>query len=128
MSKIPKSFHVQHVIKSHKENFTAGWDGQKMHEIRRNDRGYKTGQIIRLVEIDPSKENRPTGRYMDVIILYIRYAPETGIDPFGLQAGFCVFDFLILNHFINGRVLSNPAGRAAGMSPPPFSTMDNPEE
>lgn len=122
-------YKVAHVLKSHPAPFAAVWSGEKMHEIRYNDRGYKVGDAVRLCEWNPERQAF-TGRDVDVIIIYLRQAPREGIDPFGLQPGFCVFDFLILNHFKGGRLVSHPraAGESQGMTPPPFSTMPNPED
>lgn len=127
-----KDYKVNHTVKSHPAPFSAVWSGEKMHEIRYNDRGYKVGDIVRLSEWDPNRNQfvGPIGRDIDVIITYLRQAPRDGIDPFGLQPGYCVFDFLILNHFKGGKVIipSRLAADTEGMSPPPFSTMPNPED
>jgi len=122
-------YKVSHVLKSHPAPFAAVWAGEKMHETRYNDRGYKVGMALRLSEWNPDRKEF-TGRDVDVIIIYIRHAPAApAVDPYGLQPGFCVFDFLILNHFKNGEIAKGSrVGEAPAMSPPPFSTMANPEE
>lgn len=72
--------------------FEDVWTGKKGHEIRFNDRDFKTNQIYRLIEFD-RVENANTGRAIDIVITYVSRP-----DAPGLAAGYCVFDFIVLNH------------------------------
>ena len=118
-------YKVNHKLKSHPAPFAAVWSGEKMHEIRFNDRRFKVGHTVRLLEWHPEKKIF-RGRAVDIIITYIRYAPDNTPDPFGLLPGFCVFDFLILNHFRKEEFPEESAGETF-ITPPPFTTMQNPE-
>lgn len=41
---------TQHELKTSPEPFTAMWEGRKVHEYRRNDRGYDVGHTLFLRE------------------------------------------------------------------------------
>ena len=73
-----------HFLKCWPEYFQAVRDEEKTFEIRKDDRGFKVGDLIVLREFDPSipgKEIKKfTGRQEHVLIRYI--LPEfTGIAP-----------------------------------------------
>lgn len=91
-------FHPDHIVKCRTLLFMSAWMGEKQHEIRYNDRNYKLGQSVRLLDYSHS-EDRLLGPCLDIIILSIRYAPKDEPDPLGLLPGFCVFDFMVLNRF-----------------------------
>lgn len=87
-----------HGLKTHPEPFQQILDGFKRHEFRRNDRDFKTGEIVLLHEYIPPEEagrdgivGRYTGRSRGVRILAISYGPEWGIPE-----GFAVFSFELL--------------------------------
>ncbi len=65
-----------HHLKILPEYFSAVVSGDKCFEIRRNDRGYKVGDILRLNEYQDGKY---TGRFHVVEITYITdYAQQDG--------------------------------------------------
>jgi hypothetical protein len=70
-----------HCLKTHPEPFKAILRGEKRHEFRRNDRGFKAGDVLRLVEYGLIY----SGRSFDVNVTYISHGPEWGIPE-----GFCV--------------------------------------
>jgi len=45
---------MHHTLKMHAEYFAHAWNGYKPFEIRLNDRNYKTGDTVLLVEYDPA--------------------------------------------------------------------------
>jgi hypothetical protein len=96
---------VSHQVKSHPEAFSAVWGGEKTHEIRFNDRRYQFADTVRLKEWNPDFQAF-TGRAIDLIITHIRYSRDDQAIffkpvPFsdGLKAGFCIFDFAVLNQY-----------------------------
>lgn len=76
-----------HQLKTWPQFFEDIMHGLKTFEVRRNDRGFKVGDILELVEYDPgiSRTGRYTGRK---IIRRVNYILEGG--DFGLAEGFIV--------------------------------------
>jgi hypothetical protein len=52
----------QHELKTWPEYFEALREGKKTFEIRENDRGFETGDILILKEFDPCEDCNGTGR------------------------------------------------------------------
>lgn len=83
---------MTHELKIQKQWADAKLAGDKPFEIRRNDRGFQKGDIVRYVVIDPKTggpwsavgEPHPLER-CDFTITYVREGAE------GLERGFCVF-------------------------------------
>lgn len=73
-----------HNLKTWTEQFNAICNGHKTHEVRKNDRGFKVGDILHLHEWDPQTE-KYTGRWTSVRVNYIS---EGG--SFGLPSDLCV--------------------------------------
>ncbi|HRN53352.1 MAG TPA: DUF3850 domain-containing protein, partial [Gemmatimonadaceae bacterium] len=66
--------------------FKALLDRVKRFEFRRDDRGYKVGDVLHLAEFDPAKEGGDyTGR---VVLRRVTYKLPGG--TFGVPEGFCV--------------------------------------
>ena len=76
-----------HELKTWPDPFQAAWIGDKTYEVRVNDRGFKTGDDIVLIEWDP-RDNVYSGRN---IIGTIRHITHGG--NFGLPETLCVFSF-----------------------------------
>lgn len=76
--------HGVHNLKTWPEPFNAICNGHKTHEVRKNDRGFKVGDILHLHEWDPQTQEY-TGRWTNVRVNYIS---EGG--TFGLPADLCV--------------------------------------
>jgi hypothetical protein len=72
---------VTHELKVWPEEFEKVWVGDKTHEYRRNDRGYKVGDVLLLREFQPVGEIY-TGRELVAKISAISRGPEWGI-PWG---------------------------------------------
>lgn len=77
-----------HYLKTWPEFFEAVLGGQKNFEIRRNDRGFKTGDGVVLQEYEPVAKQF-TGRSITFEIGFV-------LDDkrFGLCSGYCVFTLL----------------------------------
>ena len=71
-----------HELKILPEYFDAVRCGDKRFEIRKNDRNFQRGDILRLKELD-GKEY--TGEEMDVFVRYVLYD-----WPDGLKDGYCI--------------------------------------
>lgn len=72
-----------HELKIKSEHFQAVCDGRKKAELRKDDRGYKVGDVLWLKEVDGDKF---TGRELAVQVTHIlRNCPE-----YGLADGYCI--------------------------------------
>ncbi len=76
---------VSHVLKTWPDQFQEIENDHKVHEFRRNDRFFTTGDLILLREFRPAGEHY-TGRWRVVRIMAISRGPEWGIPE-----GFAVF-------------------------------------
>lgn len=83
-----------HDIKIAPEYFIAIINGDKLFEVRKNDRNYCVGDLALLSEW---KEAKYTGRYAIVEITYIL----KNALRYGLLEGFCIFSFRVL--FMNSK-------------------------
>lgn len=73
-----------HALKIWPKYFGAVLSGAKTYEIRRNDRGFNRGDLVRLEEWDPE-----TQKYTGAVVLkYITYMSDS---DFGVLPGYCVF-------------------------------------
>ena len=80
-----------HELKILPKYFDAVRRGDKRFELRKNDRDYHSGDILRLKEWDGQKY---TGEEMDVLVRYIFY----GIDVYGLAEGYCIMSIDTIMH------------------------------
>lgn len=68
----------EHVLKADHAPFRAVWSGQKPYEVRRFDRDFRVGDVLKLLEHD-----RETGRYsgakMKARITYVTKPGEYGL-------------------------------------------------
>ncbi len=67
---------MNHELKTWPPYYQAIIDGKKRFEIRKNDRCFSVGDVLRLREYDPAKELDPitekyTGRYCYVRVDYV---------------------------------------------------------
>lgn len=74
---------MTHYVKIEKEYFVLNEQRKKFWEIRYNDRNYKTGDDICLIEYDPSKPGY-TERCVTCQIEYVMYEFE------GLEDGYVI--------------------------------------
>jgi Domain of unknown function (DUF3850) len=81
---------LEHKVKSWPQFFEQILSGEKAHELRRNDRNFRVGDLLRLQEYDP-KENRYTGRELRVKITYITSEDlPCALSESALHPGFCI--------------------------------------
>lgn len=85
---------MTHDIKCWPPFFTLILDGLKPFEVRRNDRGYNTGDRLYIHEYKPVSQQY-TGRIIIAEALFI-------LDDatFGIQPGYCVIGLKVLNTVI----------------------------
>lgn len=94
-----------HELKILPEYYDAVRCGDKRFEIRKNDRDYHKGDILRLKEWDGEKY---TGEELDALVRYVLY-DWTG----GLQDGYCIMSIDTMMHNIP-RVTATDNGVAIG--------------
>jgi len=75
---------TRHTLKTHPRWFRAVWEGQKLFEVRRNDRGFCQGDHLELREYDPDTETY-SGRRMLAGVSFVLYGPGMGVED-----GYCV--------------------------------------
>ena len=84
MEKLPsdqKAGHKIHDIKIAASYYDDVTSGRKRFELRKNDRGYKVGDGLRMLEFEDGKH---TGRTIDADIIYMLE------DYTGLEEGYCI--------------------------------------
>jgi hypothetical protein len=81
-----------HVVKSWPKFFQAIRRGSRRHELRRNDRDYRVGDLLQLQEYEPVSEQY-TGNSCVVRITSITSADE----PCAVSAASLHFDYCILS-------------------------------
>lgn len=70
-----------HDLKTWKPFFEAVISGEKTFEMRKDDRGFEVGDSLRLIEVDPDNDLKPTGRLAQYKITYILRGEQWGILP-----------------------------------------------
>lgn len=81
-----------HKVKTLPEYFQEVWTGTKKFEVRQNDRGYRTGDVIQLLEFDLKKGY--SGRSVEAIIGYVLTAEQFP----GLAPGYAAFSLVAPTH------------------------------
>lgn len=81
-----------HHLKTWPSFFQDVRDGKKRFEVRKNDRGFSSGDHLVLHEFTPD-ETKPvadcyTGRAVTAQVGFVLYGGESG--QFGVQPGYCV--------------------------------------
>jgi len=64
-----------HELKTWPPHFSATWGGPKTFELRRDDRGYETGDILHLREWSPETESY-SGRELLARVTYLLRHPQ----------------------------------------------------
>lgn len=77
-----------HIIRLGASFFDDVRSGRKSFELRKNDRGYKQGDILEMMEF---ADGRNTGRSVRVLVTYILE------DYTGLEDGYCIMATVLLN-------------------------------
>ena len=79
---------VIHTLKCWPVYFAAIERGDKMFEVRRDDRGFQKGDILNLVEYDPgpdaivpTRTKGLTGNALQVEVTYVLTGGQFGIEP-----------------------------------------------
>lgn len=76
---------MTHAVKTWKEYYVFQEKGDKLFELRKDDRPYEVGDTFLSQEYDQQK-SRYTGKEQAYVITYIlRYA-----EMFGLKQGYCI--------------------------------------
>jgi Domain of unknown function (DUF3850) len=81
---------VIHELKTWPVPFQAVLDGKKLYELRKNDRGYRVGDILHLREWDPDTEHY-SGRSLRARVTYMTRGGE-----FGLPNDLCIMGLVLL--------------------------------
>jgi hypothetical protein len=78
---------MTHELKTWPAFFQAILEGRKTFEVRRNDRGFQAGDVLRLREYEPERSGSSayTGRSLGVLVKYVLSGTQ-----FGVVDGFCV--------------------------------------
>jgi len=106
-----------HVLKTWPASFNAIWEGKKLYELRKDDRSYRLGDQLKLLEWVPShtdscewvdnhcvKCNRKSGDPLEGsytnrhISAEISYITKSGEFP-GLEEGFSILGICVLERF-----------------------------
>lgn len=88
-----------HYLKSWPHLFRASVEGSKRHELRRNDRDFKVGDLLVLQEYDPSVCEY-TKRQKAFIVTYITNAEHPcAISDFGLNEGYCILSITPMDNY-----------------------------
>lgn len=80
-----------HSLKTWPEHYEAIVAGTKRFEIRKDDRGFKVGDVLTLLEWKPSAQVY-TRRGVSVRVTYLLHGPD-----FGLPADMCVMSIAPLS-------------------------------
>lgn len=75
----------KHKLKIHPEYYYAVDAGNKLFEIRKDDRGFEVGDILILQEYDPDQD-KYTGNELEVTVTYItNFAQKEGYVVMGIK-------------------------------------------
>ncbi len=84
---------MRHDLKTWLPYFDAVADGRKLFEVRKNDRDYKVGDVLRLLPYDTEKQKvvRRNGyHHIDCEVLYVlsggQFGVESGYVVMGLES------------------------------------------
>lgn len=82
----------QHDLKTIQPHFNHMWNNLKTFEIRKDDRNFKVGDVVRLHEYDPQNKTYSNSQIIRLITHILRDAPELGLMP-----GYCILSLKPLN-------------------------------
>jgi hypothetical protein len=90
-----------HNLKTWPEYYKAVASGAKPFEIRRNDRGFEVGHVLRLNEFDPAT-GRYCGRFAERIVTYITdFEQQPGFVVMGLREPSLAEGAELMEQFLN---------------------------
>lgn len=78
---------IDHELKVWPEYFDAIRNGEKLFEIRKDDRGFQRNDILLLREFSPGYDEY-TGREVTARVSYCLYGSEAAGFAFGIRPGF----------------------------------------
>lgn len=79
-----------HTLKSWPKFFDAIGQGERVHELRRNDRDFEIGDVCELLEYDPALD-KYSGRALSVVITSITSAAKPcAVSEIALHSDFCI--------------------------------------
>lgn len=78
-----------HKLKTWPTYWDAIESGEKTFEVRRNDRGFQTGDIVELMRCDEDKIGAWIQRHVVPLRFRIGWILQGG--QFGIEPGYCVF-------------------------------------
>lgn len=110
--------HKRHEVKIAASYYDDVASGKKRFELRKNDRGYKEGDSLKMLEF---KDGKHTGRTIDADIIYM-------LEEYtGLQEGYCILGIDVTGH--SGEVSeTDTGGQLPGqMSIDDYQLMDKSE-
>ena len=81
--------HKQHELKIVASDYEDIVSGKKSFELRKNDRGYKQGDNLKMLEF---KDGKHTGRTIDADIIYMLE------DYTGLTEGYCILGIRVTDY------------------------------
>ena len=81
--------HKQHELKIAASYYEDVISGKKSFELRKNDRGYKQGDSLKMLEF---KDGKHTGRTIDADIIYMLE------DYTGLTEGYCILGIRVTDY------------------------------
>lgn len=84
-----KTYGRMHTLKTEHICWRAVYDGRKTFEYRKNDRDYKIGDTLLLMDYYPETET--TGGEIHVEVTYILYGGK-----FGIPKDYCIMQFKII--------------------------------
>lgn len=85
---------MTHALKTWKEYFESQEKGDKLFELRKDDRPYKVGDYFLSQEFDQHK-NEYTGRETKYLITYVL----RDADFFGLKKGYCILQLKEIQNY-----------------------------
>lgn len=88
----PASLRFDHYLKCWPSYFEAVAAGEKTHELRKEDRDFRVGQVILLEEYDIEIPHY-TGRLLPVRVTYI----SRDVPGFGLVKGYCILSIQVIH-------------------------------
>lgn len=115
MEKLPsdgKADHKTHEVKIAVSYYGDIVSGKKRFELRKNDRGYKVGDSLKMLEF---KDGKHTGRTIDADIIYMLE------DYTGLEEGYCILGIDVAAH---SREVSETDTGGGGQLPGQMSIED----
>lgn len=82
----------KHPLKTVNPHFSNVWDGKKTFEVRKDDRGFRVGDYLNLIEYDPTGQTNPN-RFISAEVIHILAAADF---PDGVKDGYVVMSINVI--------------------------------